>query len=306
MNKEKSINQLTFTAIMCSINVVFILLNLFLPLFSLIILIGIPFASALIKIKCSWKYTFLYLISSLLICLLIDYQTTLFYLLSSIVSGLVFGFLIKKNIHGFFIIITSSLVNIAIQFISIFLFKILYGIDLIEMFCQIIHLEKNIFIDISLSFFFLFGFLQTYFSYYIIEDEIKKFNLTISEDLTIFFPIFFIDMILVIISLILFNYPIFSYLFTSISLIFSTYLLFYIFSSPYKKIKIIISSFTVIIFMMAIIFNNFFKENGFHLFFNLFSLTSILNGVIFIIEVYCFKKTKISLVFHKNNELSKE
>lgn len=305
MNKDKNINQLTFIAIMCSINVVFVILNLFLPLFSLIILIGIPFASALIKIRCSWKYTFIYLICSLLICILIDYQTTLFYLLSSIISGLTFGFLIKKNIHGFFIILISSFVNILIQFTSIYLFKILYNVDLIELFCQIISLDKNTFFNISLSFFFLISFLQNYFSYYIIEEEIKKFNLVVDENLTIFFPVFFIDVILTILSCALIKFPLFSYFFTSLSLIFSVYLLQYVFSSPYKKTKLFIIIFSCVILISSFIFIGFFKENGFHLFFNLFSLTSILNGVIFIIEVYCFQKTKISQVFNKRNDFSK-
>lgn len=305
MNKNKNINQLTFIAIMCSINVVFVILNLFLPLFSLIILIGIPFASALIKIRCSWKYTFIYLICSLLICILIDYQTTLFYLLSSIISGLTFGFLIKKNIHGFFIILISSFVNILIQFTSIYLFKILYNVDLIELFCQIISLDKNTFFNISLSFFFLISFLQNYFSYYIIEEEIKKFNLVVDENLTIFFPVFFIDVILTILSCVLIQFPLFSYFFTSLSLIFSTYLLLYIFSSPYKRTKLFIIIFSCVILISSFVFIGFFKENGFHLFFNLFSLTSILNGVIFIIEVYCFQKTKISQVFNKRNDFSK-
>ena len=86
MKQEKRINQLCFATIMLSINIIFIVLNLFLPLFSLILLIGIPFSSALVKLKCNYKYTLLYITCSLLISFFIDFQSTLFYLFPSLIS----------------------------------------------------------------------------------------------------------------------------------------------------------------------------------------------------------------------------
>ena len=137
MKQEKRINQLCFATIMLSINIIFIVLNLFLPLFSLILLIGIPFSSVLVKLKCNYKYTLLYIICSLLISFFIDFQSTLFYLFPSLISGLVFGILIKKNIHAYYLIICSSLINVLIQFFNIFIMNKFYQIDFIQAFCEL-------------------------------------------------------------------------------------------------------------------------------------------------------------------------
>ena len=155
MEKQKIIKQLTFTSIMLSINIVFIILNLYLPLFSLIILIGLPFASSLVKLNCNYKYTLGYLLSSFLIGFFIDYQTTIFYLIPSLISGIIFGILIKKNVHGFYILFISSLSNIILEILSIIFLKFIYNIDFLNVISTLLNININKLNDIFLSSLFL-------------------------------------------------------------------------------------------------------------------------------------------------------
>ena len=55
MKNNEVIKNLTFSAIMVSINVVFVILNLFIPLFTLLLLIALPFSLTIVKIKCGLK-----------------------------------------------------------------------------------------------------------------------------------------------------------------------------------------------------------------------------------------------------------
>ena len=301
MKKSKSINKLTFTALMISLNVVFIIINSFFPVFSLLILIGIPFASSLVSIKTNIKYSLLYIFCSILICFFIDYQTVLFYLISSLISGFVFGTLIKKKIHSFFIIIISSLINIAIQFLSIEFVYLIYKINFIDIFCQLINIKKEEFLNISLSFFFLISVIQTLFSYIILEEEASKFNISINDNLSLFYPTLIGNIFISILSIIFLKTPILSYFFTSISLVFSIYLLYYIFIYKSKFIRIISLVIFALSFLFSLIFFHGFKEIGFHFIFNIFSIITLIISVIFIIYILNYKKEKISQdLFHKN------
>ena len=255
MEKQKIIKQLTFTSIMLSINIVFIILNLYLPLFSLIILIGLPFASSLVKLNCNYKYTLGYLLSSFLIGFFIDYQTTIFYLIPSLISGIIFGILIKKNVHGFYILFISSLSNIILEILSIIFLKFIYNIDF----------------------------------------------------LNVFYPTFILDIIFIIISLSCYNYLYISYLFTTLSLIFSVYLLYYVIKYDNKILNIISLFMFIIIYIICLVFSSWFKIHGLSLYFNVFSIITLLISVIFILYIHFIKKEKINqTIFNKLDVTSKE
>lgn len=297
----KKINELTLSSIMVAINIIFVILNFYLPFFSLIILIGIPFSCALVKLKCNYKYTLLYIISSILICFLIDYQSTLFYLLPSLISGLSFGILIKKNIHAYYLVHITALINVIVQYFIIFIMNKLFQIDFISSFCEIIKMDTFSFQEIVLSFFYIFSFIQIILTYFILENEIKKFNYQVNEQNTIFYSTFIIEIILLSSSIIfLFTYKPMFYLINCLAIINSCYILYYLSLANFKIIPAITYFFSLI---LCCIFYKFIKENGFHLLFTIFSITTLINDVIFIIYTSFIKNLKInSTLFDKTNE----
>ena len=114
---------------------------------------------------------------------MIDYQTTFFYLFPSLISGIIFGILIKYNVHGFYILFISSLSNIVLEILSILFLKIIYNIDFLNVISTLLNINIDKLNNIFLVSLFLFSYIQMLLSYIIIEAEISKFNFKIKEDL---------------------------------------------------------------------------------------------------------------------------
>ncbi len=298
MKRHFDIKNLCLISIMTSINIIFVILNLFFSLFSLIILIGIPLGATIIKLKVSTKYQLIYLLSSILICSLIDFQISLFYIIPGLITGFIFGLLVNKKVHGFLIIIITSLFNIILQWLSFYIIKYLFNADMISFFANLFGVSLSRFKDIYLVFLFLISLIQMLFSYFVIEEEIKKFNYSIDENYSIFYIIFSMGLFFSLLGIIVLINKSIGYLFSSLGMLFNGYLLLYLFKYRRKLINYsIIATYVLTFFISLSIFN---KINDISLLFTFFSLTSSLNGVIFIIYVTIIRKEKItSLLFNK-------
>lgn len=301
MKKNFDVKQITYIAIMTSINVVFTFLSMFLVGFSLILLIGLPFASSIVKLKTQTKYVVIYLVASIILTSLINFQNALFYVMPSLLSGTIFGIFIKKGFHAFYILSLTSLFNIISQTICLVLIYFLYKVNMIEVFSSVFHINQETFFDIYLAFTFMISLVQTMLSYFIIESEIKKFNFKINEKDSIFYPTLITTFLCGIIGFILiFFLPSLSYLFTCFSIISSTYLLYYLFKSNHKILQFSLLITSIITFFIAlIVFTNFINV-PYHAIFNFFALCFSLNGVILILYMHFFKKEKITIQTFNN------
>ena len=303
MKNNEVIKNLTFSAIMVSINVVFVILNLFIPLFTLLLLIALPFSLTIVKIKCGLKYALLNIISSILITLLIDYQTSLFYLLPSLISGLLFGIFIEKKINRYYIVIFSSLIGIISQYLSILLINAISNIDMITVVSSLLNIEKEVFKDISYTVLFFISFIQTIFSYIIIDSEANKFNISINKKYNIFYHLVIETFTLSILGWIFHSLiPSLSYLLTSLSILSSLYLMYYLIKYNHKVLNLSFIVLYIISYFICLINSTYLRTNGFDLLFNIFSLTSSINSVIFIIYVRFIKKEKIDELTFINKE----
>ncbi|MCX5775625.1 MAG: DUF2232 domain-containing protein [Firmicutes bacterium] len=189
-DKKTVIQNITYMAIMAAINVIFSVLAMFLPLASLVLMLVLPLTSVIVVLFCKEKYFIIYAVSTILLCLLItmsDAQTTIFYVIPSIVSGFVFGWLIKQKIHAAFIMIISAAVQLGITYASLPLIQWIYGVNMIEVFKTLLHLTAHPYINgIIPTFFFILALAQATFSFIIIHAEIKKFGITVNSDEKIF------------------------------------------------------------------------------------------------------------------------
>lgn len=297
MKNSLAIKQLTFISIMCGINILFTILNLFLPFFTLVILIGLPFASLLVKMKVSFRYIIIYFLATLASCFLIDLQTAAFYIFPSLISGLLFGFLIQKRINGFYIIIVNSLVNIVLETISIFLIQIISNVDMFDFFSKILNISITRFKELYLSIFFAIGLLQSLFSYIIIEEEIKKFKYEIDESYSLFYVLLIGNTLFNGLSFFI-NYLPVAYFLSSIGLFIGVFLLAYLIKAKTTFIRYSLLTSYIITFFIWISINSLVSNHS--LFFNLFSLTTSLNGVILIIYM-AIKKEDKSNIFNNND-----
>lgn len=304
MSTKIDIRQLTYVALMSGINIAFILLNWWIPLFSLVLMIALPFSACLVRLKCNLRYSFLYFFSSLVIPLLLDFQAALFLLVPSVISGFIFGFLILKKLHGFYTVTVVSLLQIGIQMLSVYLIRALYHIDMIGVYSGLLGIETNKFYDIFLIFFFLFGLIQMIFCYFIIEGEIEKFGYRIDETPRIFLPVTLETFLLSAAGWIFQSFlPSLGSLITGISLLTAVYLLYHIHEMKRRSARVITIITSLLGCTVAVAMSPYFRQNGFPLLFNLFSLTTGLDGGIVILYLSLFRKEKISPeLFDKTDE----
>jgi len=189
-DKKTLIQNITYMAIMAAINVIFSVLAMFLPLASFILMLVLPFTSVIVVLFCKEKYFVIYAVSTVILCLLVtitEAQTTIFYIIPSIISGFVFGWLIKAKIHAAFILIISTTVQLGLTYATLPLIHWIYGVNMIDVFKTLLHLNAHPMVDgIIPTFFYVLALAQTTFSFIIIHAEIKKFGVTINNDEKIF------------------------------------------------------------------------------------------------------------------------
>jgi len=303
MKMSKEIKQLTLSALFAGINISLVLLNLLLPFFSFFMIIAVPFATALLLLKCQKRYVLIYILSTILISSIFDFHTALFYVIPSIITGLSLGLLIKKEIHGFFIAIITSLIHTITELGSFFLIKLIYKINIFNVFQEFFKMTETEFFNISLCFFFLFSLIPILMVYFVIEEELPKFNYKINEEHNIFIPLSIFSISLSVVSLpLIYLLPILGYLLTAINIIFDTYILFYLLRASNKLLKVSYLGLYFLSIIVIIFISSYIRENGLHLIFNIFSITTSINNVIFIIYT-SFKKIVIEpSLFDKKEE----
>lgn len=182
MNKyryEKT-KALTFASIMSAISIVFVLITYFTGDIGLILTLLLPLCASLVSVNVNYKYSLIYVISTLLISL-IDFQLALFVILPSLISGFLFGKLIKVYIQGHYIILFNALLLSIMQIGSTYLINAIYQIDLIKVMATLIKVNEVTFSNAYLLFLFIISLIQCSLSYLIITSELKKLDYEFNE-----------------------------------------------------------------------------------------------------------------------------
>lgn len=181
--KETVIENITFIALMAAINVVFVLLDLLTGGFSLFVLFVLPLASVFTFLFCKGKYFLIYLIATLSLTGLIDFQLTLFYILPAAVSGAVFGIFIKAKIPISYTLITATFVQVFFSTLALPLIDFFYEVNMVETISNILNLAPETAKMILPGLLCLISFIQIALTYLVIESEIKKIGIPIKKDL---------------------------------------------------------------------------------------------------------------------------
>lgn len=194
MNKKITLTQnLTYMALMAAINVIFSLLAMFFPLSAFFLMIALPLTSVIVTLYCQNRYFIIYAIATILLSLIVTMQNmemTIFYVIPSLASGFLFGMLIKYKWNAAYILLSASLLQVAISYLTIPIISAIYGPDMIVVFLTLLKLENNAEIaQIVLPTIFAFSFVQSIFSYMIIQGEIHKFNYDVNTSYDPKFPL---------------------------------------------------------------------------------------------------------------------
>jgi uncharacterized protein YybS (DUF2232 family) len=105
--KYEGVKALTFTSIMSAISLVFVLITYFVSGTGLFLILVLPLIAALVALKVNLKYSLIYIFATFAMSF-IDFQNALFVILPSLISGIIFGYLIRTEVQGYYIIFLIS------------------------------------------------------------------------------------------------------------------------------------------------------------------------------------------------------
>ena len=121
--KTTLVHHITYMGIMAAINLIFIVLATYLPIFMFLLILLLPFASAIVSYYCQKRYYVIYAVATIGLCLIFNISDTLFYVVPAVITGLAIGILLEYKIHPFWLVLSSTIINFA--FTQVLVFRIL-------------------------------------------------------------------------------------------------------------------------------------------------------------------------------------
>lgn len=258
MKKNRTLaNSITFIALMAAFNFIFALLMVYLPAFSLVLYVFLPFVTTITVLHVDKKYLSIYYISSILLTFIINLNGLdfiIFTLIPSLITGSVFGICLEKTVNSVTAILLSSFCQFVFSLLTIPLINAIYmnNQSIINVFRTFLgenreYLTYKLFLPTVFS----VSLAQNIISFLIISSEINKFKVTInnSDELSIAYSYIACGLfLLTIISIFVFNDLM--YLLLSLTLVLSLLLLF---TNQLKYKKALISIGTITIILMVIL-----------------------------------------------------
>lgn len=260
MKKNRTLaNNITFIALMAAFNFIFALLMVYLPAFSLVLYVFLPFVTTITVLHIDKKYLSIYYISSILLTFIINLNGLdfiIFTLIPSLITGSVFGICLEKKVNSVTAILLSSFCQFAFSLLTIPLINAIYmnNQSIINVFRTFLGESREyLTYKLFLPTVFAVSLAQNIISFLIISSEMNKFKVTInnSNELSIAYSYIACGLfLLTLISIFVFNDLM--YLLLSLTLTLSLLLLFTN-QLNYKKALISIGTITIILMVILLV-----------------------------------------------------
>lgn len=183
--RETLVQNIAYMALMAAINVIFVLLTTFVPVLFFLIVFVLPLTSTIVALHCKKKYFPIYAVVTIGLCMLCTIwkiDDTIFYVIPSIISGFIFAIMVEKGIPAPWIIIATTIVQMAFAYLAVPFITWVFGRNIITTFASIFKLQDYQYLDyvVPVAIFFL-SLVQCVLSYIVINEEIKKFGFETKE-----------------------------------------------------------------------------------------------------------------------------
>ena len=272
--KTTLVHNITYMAIMTAINLIFIVLDTFVPFMMLLLILLLPFVSAVVSYFCQKRYYIIYAVASVGLCLIFSISSTVFYIIPALCSGFVIGLLLDKKVNPFWMILSSTLIEVALTYAFIPLIKLMTGADMVETFLTIFKLNEFAFKEELMHLFILFiALTQCSITHFVLLNEIKKIGVETDTRVNSFIPyIIGLFACLVVGTIFAFTYKPLSLAFIALSFYFAIFLLINIVTAKRVSGYVILGISMLAAFIFFVLFfTKIEKPMGFMLF-GLFSL----------------------------------
>ena len=286
--KTNLVHNITYMAIMTAINVIFIVLDRFVPFLILLLILFLPLCSALVSYFCLKRYYIIYAVASIGLCAIFEPFDTIFYIVPAICTGFLIGVLLDMKINPFWMILSSTLVEIALSYAFIPLINLIGNTDIVTSFLTIFRLNDFAFKEELMHLFILFiALMQCSLTHFVLLTEIKKIGIETNTQVASYGPYIIGLLVSLLIGLIFaLTYTPPSLAFIALSFYFAVFLLIDIIQSK-RAIIYIISG--VLFLVAAALFVVFFSKITKQLGFTLFGLFSLSIGMTSFVNNYLLK-----------------
>ncbi len=260
MKKTTLVQNITYMALMAAINVVFVLLTTFIPVLLFLIVFVLPLTSVIVTLHCQKRYFPIYAFATVGLCMIVTIwkiDDTIFYVIPSLISGFVFGLFVEKRFPSFWIIVATTIIQIAFTYVSIPIISFVLGNDIVTTFATAFGIKDFKYLNyVTPCFIFFISLVQEIFAYMVIREELPKFGYTLNEPK--YLPISLVTSIAVGVGLsILFTFvfgPL-SYLFTLFTMLLGIYALLYLLLEKKTILYALLgASLLIFIFLFALLY----------------------------------------------------
>ena len=267
--KTTLVHNITYMALMTAINVIFIVLDTYIPFLTLLLILLLPFVSAVVSYFCQKRSYIIYALASVGLCLIFNILDTIFYIVPAICSGFLIGVLLDKKINPFWMILGSTLVEASLTYAFIPILNIVSNTDIIHVFIKLFGLTEFAYKEDLTHLFILFiALTQCSLTHFVLLTEIKKIGVETNTHVASFLPYIIGLISCIAIALIFeFTYRPPALAFVALSFYFAIFLLFDLIMSKkvYVYVMLGISLLTAFI-LFAVFFTKFDRPYGFILF----------------------------------------
>ena len=252
---------------MTAINLIFIVLDRFVPFMTVLLVLLLPFASAVVSYYCLKRYYIIYAIANIGLCFI--FIESLFYIVPAICTGFTIGFLLDKKVHPFWMLLSSTIIEAVLAFAFIPLINLMTGNDMIKSTFDLFRLSNFNYKPHLMYLFILFvAFAQCTLTHFIMLSEIRKIGIETNTRVDSFGP-FIIGLLTTIVIALVFalTYSALSLAFVALSFYFAIFLLFDIALCKKPLIYVCLGILETVAFILFVLFYTMFeKPLGFVLF----------------------------------------
>ena len=267
--KTTLVHHITYMGIMAAINLIFIVLATYLPIFMFLLILLLPFASAIVSYYCQKRYYVIYAVATIGLCLIFNISDTLFYVVPAVITGLAIGILLEYKIHPFWLVLSSTIINFAFTLAFIPLINLISGADIIVSFLTILKLNNSDYrIEIAFLLFFVISLMQCVLTHFIIVSDSKKLGIEINTRVDYFVPYVLGIEVSILLSLVFaFFYLPMAFVFFAIGLCFAFFILYYLLISKSILVYVLLGvSLMLSLVLVALFYRMLIKPYGIMLF----------------------------------------
>lgn len=168
-------------AFFVAINVICSLLSLYVPLFSIILIIFLPLTSAVVEINCKDRWFPIYALATIglsIVVTLSQIDFTIFYIVPSIFTGYIFGLVSKKKLPDMFAIFLATAIQSILSFVSIQVIDAIGNTDLLDFIAKILRISSRFWFNtLFVLGLFLVSLIQVILSFIVVDNELRKLKL---------------------------------------------------------------------------------------------------------------------------------